>query len=78
MKKIFLGLLLLCGISMQSQTGTIKGVVLDKQSENPLEGATVELLNMDIATGVITDFNGRFFISWLFSGLISGLLPFCV
>lgn len=60
MKKIFLGLLLLCGISMQSQTGTIKGVVLDKQSENPLEGATVELLNMDIATGVITDFNGRF------------------
>ncbi len=43
-----------------SQTGTIKGVVVDKQSENPLEGATVELLNTEVATGVITDFDGRF------------------
>lgn len=43
-----------------SQTGIIKGVVIDKQSENPLEGATVELMNMEIATGVITDLDGRF------------------
>ncbi|SHG51925.1 TonB-dependent receptor [Flagellimonas flava] len=45
-----------------SQTGVIKGIVLDKQSENPLEGATVELLDMEIATGVITDLNGRFLL----------------
>lgn len=46
-----------------AQTGTIKGTVIDKQSENPLEGATIELLNTEIATGVITDFDGRFTIA---------------
>ncbi|MEX0275187.1 MAG: carboxypeptidase-like regulatory domain-containing protein, partial [Flavobacteriaceae bacterium] len=43
-----------------AQTGTIKGVVIDKQSESPLEGATIELLNMDVTTGVVTDTHGRF------------------
>ena len=43
-----------------AQTGVIKGVVVDKQSEQPLEGATIQLLNVATATGVITDFDGRF------------------
>jgi len=46
-----------------AQTGVIKGMVLDKQSENPLEGATIELLNTELATGVITDFDGRFVLN---------------
>jgi len=37
--------------------------VLDKQSESPLMGATIELLNMETATGVVTDIEGRFTIS---------------
>lgn len=60
MKKLILVVMLLFGYGLFAQTGTLKGVVVDKQSENPLEGATVELLNMEIATGVITDFDGRF------------------
>ncbi|MEM9144167.1 MAG: carboxypeptidase regulatory-like domain-containing protein, partial [Bacteroidota bacterium] len=43
-----------------SQTGVIRGTVLDKQSENPLMGATVQLLDLETATGAITDFDGRF------------------
>lgn len=60
MKKFILAFSFLYGFALFAQTGTLKGVVVDKQSESPLEGATVELLNMEIATGVITDFDGRF------------------
>ena len=61
MKKICLLLLFITTIGF-SQTSTLKGIVLDKQSENPLEGATIELLDMEIATGVVTDFDGKFVI----------------
>lgn len=44
----------------QAQTGTIKGLVIDKQSEIPLMGATIEVLNTEEAQGVVTDENGRF------------------
>jgi len=60
MKKIVFLLIVLCSTSLLAQTGTVKGMVLDKQSEAPLEGATIELLNSLEATGVITDFDGRF------------------
>ncbi|WP_422349294.1 TonB-dependent receptor [Flagellimonas sp.] len=60
MKKTILALVLMISSLALAQTGVIKGVVLDKQSESPLEGATIELLNVDVATGVITDFDGRF------------------
>ncbi|MEM0932406.1 MAG: TonB-dependent receptor, partial [Bacteroidota bacterium] len=63
MKKIVLSLCIILGWHSYSQTGTIRGTVIDKQSENPLEGATIELLNMEVATGVITDFDGRFVIT---------------
>ena len=60
MKKTILAITFLFSFLGFSQTGIIKGVVLDKQSESPLDGATVELLDMEIATGVITDLNGQF------------------
>lgn len=59
MKKIGIVLFFVTSLGL-AQTGVIRGVVIDKQSENPLEGATIELLNMSVATGVITDFDGRF------------------
>ncbi|MEM8999399.1 MAG: TonB-dependent receptor [Bacteroidota bacterium] len=62
MKKITLLFLTLLAQQITAQTGTLKGTVIDKQSENPLEGATVELLNTQIATGVITDFDGKFIL----------------
>jgi hypothetical protein len=43
-----------------SQTGIIKGRVVDEQSQLPLIGATIELVNAQTATGVITDDNGYY------------------
>ncbi|MEM8765468.1 MAG: TonB-dependent receptor [Bacteroidota bacterium] len=60
MKKILFPFVFLLSLGAFAQTGVIKGIILDKQSENPLEGATVELLNMELATGVISDLDGRF------------------
>lgn len=60
MKKIVFVLIIVCSNFLLAQTGTIKGIVFDKQSEASLEGATIELLNSLEATGVITDFDGRF------------------
>ncbi|TGV02899.1 TonB-dependent receptor [Flavivirga rizhaonensis] len=59
--KTILKLFILClTCSLQGQTGTIKGLVIDKQSEIPLLGATIELLNQDNSIGVITNENGYF------------------
>jgi len=41
-------------------TQTIRGKVIDKQSQQPLPGATVVLLNSDPKVGTITDFDGEF------------------
>ncbi|MEL7270283.1 MAG: TonB-dependent receptor [Bacteroidota bacterium] len=60
MKKILFPFVFLMSLGAFSQSGVIKGIILDKQSESPLEGATVELLNAEVATGVISDFDGRF------------------
>jgi len=60
MKRIALCLILLGLSPIIAQTGTIKGFIYDKQSESPLIGATIELLNTKETTGVITDFDGMF------------------
>ncbi|WP_422857921.1 TonB-dependent receptor [Flagellimonas sp. S174] len=60
MKKLGIVLALLIGQQLMAQTGTIKGIVLDKQSEIPLIGATIELLDQTESLGVISDENGRF------------------
>ncbi|UII74519.1 TonB-dependent receptor [Flagellimonas sp. HMM57] len=62
MRKIVLVLFAFVGLAGMAQTGVIKGIVIDKQSEQPLQGATVELLNVELATGTITDFDGRFIL----------------
>jgi hypothetical protein len=53
---------LLGGSIALAQTGIIKGQILDKQSEIPLPGATVELLNAKVAKGTTADDNGYFII----------------
>jgi len=59
--KNLLQLCILClAFSLQAQTGAIKGLVIDKQSEIPLQGATIELLNQEKSTGVETNKNGYF------------------
>jgi hypothetical protein len=58
--------LLLFPLVLSAQISTLRGVVLDKQSESPLIGATVQLIRTapeagaDGNTGAITDANGVF------------------
>ena len=44
----------------QNPTQTIRGIVLDQQSEVPLIGVTVELLDATTATGTVTEPDGSF------------------
>ena len=60
MKRTIILIVFLISFGTYAQTGTIKGLVLDKQSETPLLGASIELLNTENATGVVTDEDGRF------------------
>lgn len=60
MKKLSILFLLLTGQQLLAQTGTIKGTVIDKQSEIPLIGATIELLEQASNVGVVTNENGQF------------------
>ncbi|WP_109298928.1 TonB-dependent receptor [Aquimarina sp. AU474] len=60
MKKIVLVVFVLIASISNAQTGIIKGLVIDKQSEIPLVGATVELINEKQTNGVITDIDGYF------------------
>ncbi len=39
---------------------TIRGIVIDRQTQAPLTGATVVLLNITPLTGTVTDINGQF------------------
>jgi len=45
-----------------AQSGTIKGRVLDKQSEISLIGVSIELLGANLATGATTDNDGYFIL----------------
>ncbi|MEL6659226.1 MAG: TonB-dependent receptor [Bacteroidota bacterium] len=47
-------------ISLFAQTQTIKGSIIDQQSEMPLIGAAVELLGNENVTGTVTDIDGYF------------------
>jgi hypothetical protein len=60
MRKITFVFIIVLGYMASAQTGIIKGLVVDKQSESPLPGATIELLNVEQAIGVITDMDGYF------------------
>ena len=53
-------LLVAMHFTAHAQDGTIKGRVLDKQSETSLIGVSIELLNAKTPTGTTTDINGYF------------------
>ena len=46
--------------SYSQSTQTVKGMVVDKQTEIPVIGATVELLTIDPVKGTVTDVDGEF------------------
>lgn len=53
-------LALIFSASLSAQTQTIRGQVLDQQSETPLIGATVQVLNLETGIGASTDMEGHF------------------
>jgi len=63
MKKKLPLLALLFIVQIFPQVGIIKGIVIDKQSENPLEGATIELRSHEIKLGAITNIDGQFIMT---------------
>lgn len=63
MKKLLFPILFLATIqSIFAQTQTVKGLVVDQQSELPLIGVSIELLGIDsdVPIGTITDIDGEF------------------
>ena len=57
--------ILFCLIFLQIQAQTtqnIKGTVLDKDTQQPLIGATVEVTDLEITKGTVTDIDGKFVI----------------
>ncbi|MBL0684995.1 TonB-dependent receptor [Aquimarina mytili] len=60
MKKIVFILCVTITYITNAQTGIIKGTIVDKQSEIPLVGAAIELLNVEQPNGVVTDIDGYF------------------
>lgn len=61
---IFIILLMLFGLYSFAQDGvqTVKGTIIDKASEIPLIGATVEVVSVDPPIGTTTDINGEFIL----------------
>ncbi len=64
MKKLFFTLsFLISSFTIIAQHGTIRGTILDVQSEIPLIGATIELVSDTISIGEVTDVDGSFVLS---------------
>ncbi len=63
MKTVHFLLAFLCILAvaaLQAQTQTVRGTVMDRQSEMPLIGAAVELVNGAEVKGTVTDLDGAF------------------
>ena len=62
-KSIILSLAFLCTFSSlftQNQTQTIKGIVLDTDTQLPIKSATLVVVGSSPMNGTITDFEGKF------------------
>ncbi|WP_291285351.1 TonB-dependent receptor [Flavobacterium sp.] len=59
MKRIFLIIIGLLGVLSYAQTGTVKGKIIDKQSEKPLIGVVVFLIG-DEKKNAVSDADGNF------------------
>ncbi|MEL7146886.1 MAG: carboxypeptidase-like regulatory domain-containing protein, partial [Bacteroidota bacterium] len=66
MKRIFhlvACLLMATVVHAQTLTQTVRGKIIDSQSESPLIGATVVLAGSSPVNGAVTDVNGEFMIT---------------
>ena len=66
MKATIYYVLFLFSVYATAQTGTIKGQVIDQQSGMPLPGVTIELLNQEVAKGVILAYSALVIVKFQF------------
>ena len=62
MKRLVYLFVLLTSVAVSAQSGVIRGVVIDQQSNFPLFGASIELLGQESSVGTTTDFDGNFIL----------------
>ncbi|MDJ0646658.1 MAG: TonB-dependent receptor [Flavobacteriaceae bacterium] len=62
MKRILVFSIVFISLTLSAQTGVIRGLIVDQQSELPLEGVAIELVNSNPKMGAITDARGNFSI----------------
>jgi len=70
-KRIFLLFLFIAGtVSFMSAqiTQTVRGTVIDKDSQTPLIGATIAILTAEPVKGTTTDYDGSFKIEAVSAG----------
>jgi hypothetical protein len=62
MKHLYFLILLIISTSFHAQelTQTIRGIVIDKQTQSPLPGAIISILNTNPIIATTTDENGKF------------------
>ena len=58
MKKYILYITLLFSVNLISQELNLKGQVIEKETNTPLAGATIQVVGSEL--GVISDFDGNF------------------
>ncbi len=56
MKRIIWIITSLFGLMTYSQTGTIKGKIIDKQSEKPLSGAIIQIIGLEKMANILNNF----------------------
>ena len=70
--KVFFFILLLVLSTMTAMAGNIKGTVLDKQTKEPLTGATIQITGT--ALGVVADIDGNYTLKKVKLLILDGLL----
>ncbi|MFY0600961.1 MAG: TonB-dependent receptor [Cyclobacteriaceae bacterium] len=78
MKHTIIALLIFSSLysSAQEMTQTIRGTLVDLDSQSPLIGATVQIIDSDPLLGAITDINGEFRIENVSVGRVSLLITY--
>ncbi len=56
----FVGMLLTCAVFAQDLTQTVRGTLIDQDTQTPLIGATVVIIGSDPVKGAVTDMEGNF------------------
>ena len=67
-------MLILLAFACFSQTQTVRGTLIDQDSQIPLIGATVQIIGSDPVKGAISDINGNFRIEGVETGRINLLV----